>query len=63
MSEKWVRKWRGWEAARSELLAAQDMENQRRTVEDHTMKFVLFLMEAVVLDRPCGGPCVRLFQR
>ena len=25
MSEKWVREWRGWEAARSELLAAQDL--------------------------------------
>ena len=63
MSEKWVREWRGWEAARSELLAAQDMEDQRRAVEDRTVMFMLLLMEALVFDRPRGGPCVRLFQR
>ena len=38
MSEKWVREWRGWEAARSELLAAQDTKNQRYAVEDHNVK-------------------------
>ena len=48
MSENWVREWRGWEAARSELLAAQDMEDQRRAVETHTVKVMLFVMEAVV---------------
>ena len=50
----------GGEAARSELLVAQDTANQRRAMEDHTVKFMLFSMEAVVLDRLRGGPCVRL---
>ena len=43
------------------MLAAQDMQGQRRAVGDHNMKFMLFLMEVVMFNRPRGGPCVRLF--
>ena len=43
------------------MLAAQDMQDQRTAVRDHNMKFMLFLMEPVMFNRPRGGPRVRLF--
>ena len=43
------------------MLAAQDMQDQRTAERDHNMKFMLFLMEAVMFNRPRGGPRVRLF--
>eukprot|EP00959_Pyramimonas_sp_CCMP1952_P184766 3863302-Pyramimonas_sp.AAC.1 len=50
MREKWVREWRGWDAARSELLGAQDVEDRCRVVEDRTVKFMLFLKGALVFE-------------
>ena len=56
MSDKWVRECRRWEAARSELLAAQDMEGESRAEEVHTVKCMLFFTEAVRLNCSRGGP-------
>eukprot|EP00959_Pyramimonas_sp_CCMP1952_P302938 6338432-Pyramimonas_sp.AAC.1 len=50
MKEKWVREWRGWSAARQELLSARCVEDRRRVVEDRTVKFMEFLMGAVVFE-------------
>ena len=42
-------------------MAAEDMQGQRTAARDYNMKFMLFSMEAVMLDRSRGGSRVRLF--